>query len=82
LVKKSSISALTESENLLTNAQVSKVSSSSTLLVEVLDLVLDLSFLKDFQLIMVKNPSSVSLFTHHLKSQPTLFLNILMLQLC
>jgi hypothetical protein len=42
-VKKSSISALTESENLLTNVPVSKVSVSSTLLEEELDLDSDLS---------------------------------------
>jgi len=44
LVKKSSISALIESENLLTNVPVFKVSVSSTLLEEELDLDLDLSF--------------------------------------
>jgi hypothetical protein len=42
-VKKSLISALTESENLLTNVPVSKVSVSSTLSEEELDLDSDLS---------------------------------------
>jgi hypothetical protein len=90
LVKKSLISASTESESLLINAQVSKVSLSSTLSEEELDLDLDHFFLKDFQSIMVKNQNLVSLFTHHHKfqlqslshttlcSQLTLFLSILM----
>jgi len=94
LVKKSSISVLTESENLLINVLVFKVSSYSTLSVVVLDLDSDLSSSKDFLLITVKNPNSVSLFTHLHKSlllllnhttpffQPILFLNILMLLLC
>ena len=94
LVKKLSISASTESENLLINVLVSKVSLYSTPLVVVLDLDLDHSSLKDFQLITVRNPNSVSLFTHLHKSlllllnhttpffQPILFLNILMLLLC
>jgi len=43
-VKKSSIFALTESENLLTNVPVSKDSVSSTLLEEEPDLDLDPSF--------------------------------------
>jgi len=43
-VKKSLISVLTESENLLTNVPVFKDSVSSTLLEEELDLDLDLSF--------------------------------------
>jgi len=44
LVKKSSTSALTESENLLTNVPVFKDSVSSTPLEEELDLDSDLSF--------------------------------------
>jgi hypothetical protein len=43
-VKKSSISALIESENLLTNVPVSKDSAFSTLSEEELDLDSDLSF--------------------------------------
>jgi hypothetical protein len=69
LVKKSLISVWTESESLLINALVSKVSSSSTQLEVVLDQVSDLSSSKDSQSIMERNPSSVSLFTHHLKFQ-------------
>ena len=90
LVKKLLIFALIESENLLINAQVSKVSLYSTLSVEELDQDLDLFFLRDSQLIMVKNQNLVSLFTHPHKfqlqslshttlySQPTLFLSTLM----
>ena len=90
LVKKSLISVLTESENLPINAQVSKVSSSSMQLEEVLDQDLDLYFSKDFQSITVRNPNSDSLFIHPHKSQlpslshttlsfqPTLFLSTLM----
>ena len=90
LVKKSLISASTESESLLINAQVSKVSSSSTPSEEVLDLVSDLFFLKDFPLTTVRNPNSDSLSIHPhksqlpslshttLSSQPTLFLSTLM----
>ena len=69
LVKKSLISAWTESENSLINALDSKDSSSSTPSVVVLDQVLDLSFWKDCQLIMVKNPNWASLYTHPHKSQ-------------
>ena len=69
LVKKSLISALTESENLPINAQVSKVSLSSMQLEEVLDQDLDLFFSKDFQSITVRNPNSDSLFIHPHKSQ-------------
>ena len=69
LVKKLLIFALIESESLLINAQVSKVSLSSTLSEEELDLDLDHFFLKDFQSIMVKNQNLVSLFTHHHKFQ-------------
>jgi hypothetical protein len=94
LVKKLLISAWTESESWLTNAQDSKVSLSSTQSVEVPDLDLDRSSSKDSQSIMERNPNSVSLFTHHHKSQqPSLnpttqffpltpFLNTLMLLLC
>jgi hypothetical protein len=90
LVKKSLIYALIESESSQINAQVSKVSLSSTLSEEELDLVLDLFFLKDFQLIMVRNLNSDSPFIHPPKSQLpslshttlsfqlTLFLSILM----
>merc|ERR1711981_621539 len=94
LVKKSLIFASTESENLLINAQVSKVSSSSTPLVVVPDQVLDLSSLRDFPSIMVRNPSSDSPSIHLHKFQlpllshttpyfqPTLFLSTPMLLLC
>merc|ERR1711939_973112 len=58
LVRKSSISASTESESLPINAQVSKVSSSSTPSVVVPDLVSDPSSSRDFPSIMVRNPSS------------------------
>ena len=90
LVKKSLISASTESESLLINAQVSKVSSSSTPSEEELDQDLDPFFSKDFQSITVRNPNSDSLFIHPHKSQlpslshttlsfqPTLFLSTLM----
>jgi len=69
LVKKSSISASIESESSLISALVSKVSSSSTLLVE--ELVQDSAPFswKDCPLIMVRNPSSDSPCTHHPKSQ-------------
>ena len=90
LVKKLLIFALIESESSLINAQVSKVSSSSTPSEEVLDLVSDLFFLKDFPLTTVRNPNSDSLSIHPhksqlpslshttLSSQPTLFLSTLM----
>merc|ERR1712167_108199 len=57
LVRKSSISASTESENLPINAQVSKVSSFSMPLVVVPDQVSDPSSSKDFPSIIVRNPS-------------------------
>jgi len=94
LVKKLLISVLTESENLLINVLVSKVSSYSTLSVVVPDLDSDLSSSKDSLSITVKNPNSVSPFTHPHKSllllsnhttpysQLTLFSNILMSLLC
>ena len=69
LVRKSLISASTESESLLINAQVSKVSSSSTPSEEELDQDLDLFFSKDFQSITVRNQNSDSLFIHPHKSQ-------------
>jgi hypothetical protein len=93
LVRKSSISASTESESSLINAQVSKVSSSSTQSEEELDQDLDPFFSKDFQSITVKNQNLVSLSTHLPKfqlqslshttqySQLTHFLNTLMLPL-
>ena len=68
-VKKLSIFALTESESSLINAQVYKVSSSSTLSEEELDQDLDPFFSKDFQSITVRNPNSDSLFIHPHKSQ-------------
>merc|ERR550514_1516724 len=87
LVKKSSISASTESESLPINALVSKVSLPSTPSVVVPDQVSDLSSSRDSPSIMVRNPSSDSLSTHPHKSQlpllshttqssqPTLFLS-------
>jgi hypothetical protein len=69
LVKKSLIFASTESENSQINALVSKASSFSTQSVEVLDLDLDLSSLKDFLSITVRNPNSASLSTHPHKFQ-------------
>jgi hypothetical protein len=69
LVRKSLISASTESESLLINAQVSKVSSSSTPSEEELYQDLDLFFLKEFQSITIRNPNSDSLFIHPHKSQ-------------
>merc|ERR1712167_409421 len=69
LVKKSLISASTESESLLINALVSKVSSSSMPSVVVPDQVLDLFSLKDFQSIMVRNLSSDSPSIHPHKFQ-------------
>ena len=69
LEKKLLIFALTELESLLTSALVSKDSLYSTQLEEVLDLVLDLSFLKDFLLIMERNQSLDSLYILHLKFQ-------------
>merc|ERR1719326_458639 len=72
LVRKSSISASTESESLLINALVSKVSSPSTPSVVVPDLDLDLSSSRDFPSTTVRNPSSVSSSTHPHKSPPPL----------
>jgi hypothetical protein len=72
LVKKSSISASIESESLPINALVSKVSLLSPPSVEVLDQVSDPFSSKDSQSIMVRNPSSVSLSTHHHRFPPPL----------
>merc|ERR1712083_419502 len=69
LVRKSSISASTESESLPINALVSKVSSPSTPSVVVPDLDLDLSSSRDFPSTTVRNPSSVSSSTHPHRSQ-------------
>merc|ERR1711990_1378329 len=94
LVRRSSTSVSTESENLLTNVPVSKVSSSSTPSVVVPDPVSVLSSLRDSPSITVRNPSSVSPSTHPHKSPPlllshttpssplTLFLSILMSLSC
>merc|ERR1711934_582809 len=72
LVRKSLISASTESESLPINALVSKVSLSSTPSVVVPDQVLDPSSSRDFQSIMVRNPSLVSPSTHPHRSPPPL----------
>merc|ERR1719392_494212 len=72
LVRKSSISASTESESLLINALVSKVSSSSTPSAEELDPVSVPSSSRDFPLTTVRNPSSVSPSILPLKSPPLL----------
>merc|ERR1711970_1211922 len=64
LVRKSSISASTESENWPINALVSKVSSSSTPSVVIPDQVSDPSSSRDFPSIMVRNPSSDSPSIH------------------
>merc|ERR1712230_16191 len=72
LVRKSLISALIESESSLINAQVSKVSSSSTPSVVVPDPVLVLSSSRDFPSITVRNPSSVSPSTPLPRSPPLL----------
>merc|ERR1711981_67686 len=72
LVKKSSISASTESESLPINALVSKVSLPSKPSVVVPDLVSDPSSSRDFPSTTVRNPSSVSLYTHHHRFPPPL----------
>merc|ERR1719456_1359844 len=94
LVRKSSISVSTESENLLTNVPVSKVSSSSTPSVVVPDPVLVLSSSRDFPSITVRSPSLVSPSTPLPRSPPlssspttpssplTLFLSIPMSPSC
>merc|ERR1711937_1051483 len=72
LVKKSSISVSTESESLLTNVPVFKVSSFSTPSVVVLDPVSVPSSSRDSLLITVRNPNSVSPSTHLHRSLPLL----------
>merc|ERR1712083_217898 len=69
LVRKSSISASTESESLPINALVSKASLPSTPSVVVPDLDLDLSSSRDFPSTTVRNPISVSSSTHPHRSQ-------------
>merc|ERR1711988_106787 len=68
----SSISVSTESESLLTNVPVFKVSSFSTPSVVVPDPVSVLSSLRDFPSITVRSPSSVSPSTHPHRSPPLL----------
>merc|ERR1711935_1136237 len=63
-VRRSSISASTESESSPTSAPVSRVSSSSTPLEEEPVPDSDLSSSRDFPLITVRNPSLVSPSTH------------------
>merc|ERR1712048_784570 len=72
LVRKSSISASTESESSPISALVSKVSSFSTPSVVVPDPVSDLSSSRDFPSTTVRNPSSVSPSTHPHRSPPLL----------
>jgi len=72
--KKSSIFALTESENSLITVLDSKDSWFSTPSEEELDLDSDLFYSKDYPLIMVKNPKSDSPSILPLKS-PLLLLN-------
>merc|ERR1711998_506728 len=76
LVKKSLISASTESESLPINALVSKVSSPSTPSVVVPDQVSDPFSSRDFPSIMVRNPSSDLLSTHPHKFQLPLLSHI------
>merc|ERR1711871_1542937 len=71
-VRKSLISASTESESSPISALVSKVSSSSTPSVEEPVPDLDLSSSRDFPLTTVRNPSSVSPSTHPHRSPPPL----------
>merc|ERR1711935_937106 len=71
-VKKSSISVSTESESLLTNVPVFKVSSFSTPSVVVPDPDSVLSFSRDSPSITVRNPSLVSPSTHPHRSPPLL----------
>merc|ERR1711939_508647 len=70
LVRKSLISASTESESSLISALVSKVSSSSRLSVVVPDPVSDLSSSRDSPSTTVRSPSSVSPSTHPHRSPP------------
>merc|ERR1712054_653708 len=70
LVRRSSISASTESESLPINALVSKVSSSSTPSVVVPAPVSDLSSSRDSPSTTERSPSSASPSTHPHKSPP------------
>merc|ERR1711934_1302358 len=72
LVRRSSISASTESESSPISALVSRVSSSSTPSVEVPDPDSDLSSSRDSPSITVRNPSSDSPSTHPHRSPPPL----------
>merc|ERR1712086_479912 len=72
LVRKSLISVSIESESFPINAQVFKVSLSSTPSVEEPVPVSDPSSSRDFPSITVRNPSSVSPSTHPHKSPPPL----------
>merc|ERR1712167_359209 len=72
LVRKSLISASTESESSPINALVSKVSSPSTPSVEVPDPDSDLSSSRDSPSITVRSPSSDSPSTHPHRSPPPL----------
>merc|ERR1719473_2077791 len=72
LVRKSLISASTESESLPINALVSKVSSPSTPSVVVPDQDLDPFSSRDSQSTTVRNPSSDSSSTHPHRSPPPL----------
>merc|ERR1711943_7362 len=72
LVRRSSISASTESESLPISALVSKVSSSSTLSVVEPAPVSDPSSSRDFPSIMVRSPSSASPSILPLNSPPLL----------
>merc|ERR1712093_563332 len=72
LVRKSSISASTESESSLISALVSKVSSFSKPSVVELDPVLDPSSSRDSPSTTVRNPSSVSPSTHPHRFPPQL----------
>merc|ERR1712032_1578460 len=69
LVRRLSISALIELENLLISALVSKVSLFSRPSVVELDLVLDPFSSRDSPSTTVRNPSSVSQSTHHHRCQ-------------
>merc|ERR1712167_467292 len=71
-VRKSSISASTETESSPISALVSKVSSCSTPSVVVPDPVSDLSSSRDSPSITVRSPSSVSPSTHPHRSPPLL----------
>merc|ERR1719213_1162766 len=72
LVRKSLISASTESESSPISALVSKVSSSSTPSVEVPDPVSDFSSSRDSPSTTVRSPSSDSPSTHPHRSPPPL----------